>query len=90
MYTFHYISFIYITGLVSPLHDFAMAYVFPSEQQPNSLPAHEPIKLDCDVGAGSELLVLLSLGTGTIPLGQGLVDLPSSQHQYCSPTQPFL
>jgi len=70
-----------------------MAYVFPSEQQPNSVPAHAPIKLDCDddsAGAGSELVVLLLLGIGTIPLGQGLVVVPSSQHPYCSPAQPFL
>ena len=63
-----------------------MAYVFPSEQQPNSLPAHPPIKLDCDddEGAGSELLDAI----GVIPCGQGFVDAPSSQHPYGSPAQP--
>ena len=55
------VTYIYIIG--PSLHGFAMAYVFPSEQQPNSLPAHAPIKLDCDDDEGAGSL----LGIGTIP-----------------------
>ena len=63
-----YLFYIYITGLVSPLHCFAIAYVFPSEQQPNSVTAQPPIILDSidsidDITPGSELLELDRIGT---------------------------
>jgi hypothetical protein len=40
LYFFIYITVtsLYMTGLVSPLHCFAIAYVFLSEQQPNLVP----------------------------------------------------